>query len=71
MLLLTFSFPLMILIFFLVWLLIGFPIFKQRRPGLNGKIFTLYKFKTLYNSSSMISENSRQNRFGNFLRKTD
>ena len=69
-LLLTFSSPLMILIFFLVWLFIGFPIFKQRRPGLNGKIFTLYKFKTLYHSSNMISENKRQNKLGNFLRRT-
>ena len=60
----------MILIFFLVWLVIGFPIFKQKRPGLNGKIFTLYKFKTLYNSSKNISENKRQSKVGNFLRKS-
>ena len=63
-------FPMMILIFFLVWFFIGFPIFKQNRPGLNNKIFTLYKFKTLYDNSKKISEKKRQNRFGNFLRKT-
>lgn len=62
--------PLMILIFFLVWFFIGFPIFKQRRPGLNDKIFTLYKFKTLYESSKNISEDKRQSSLGNFLRKT-
>jgi len=62
--------PLMIIIFFLIWFAIGFPIFSQKRPGLNGKIFTLYKFKTLFDSSKNISENERQSRLGNFLRKT-
>tara|TARA_B100000787_G_C16093609_1_gene250117 strand:- start:205 stop:783 length:579 start_codon:yes stop_codon:yes gene_type:complete len=68
--LLLFLFPVIILIFFVVWSFIGFPIFKQKRPGLNGKIFTLYKFKTLYNSSKNISENKRQSKVGNFLRKS-
>ena len=68
--LLVFFLSLMILIFFLVWFFIGFPIFKQRRPGLNDKIFTLYKFKTLYDSSKNIYENKRQSSLGNFLRKT-
>lgn len=62
-------FPLMILIFFIIWIFIGFPIFKQKRPGLNNKIFTLYKFKTLYDSSKNISEKKRQNNLGIFLRK--
>ena len=62
--------PLMILIFFIVWIFIGFPIFKQKRPGLDNKIFTLYKFKTLYDFSKNISENKRQNKLGIFLRKT-
>lgn len=63
-------FPIMILLFFLVWFMIGSPIFKQKRPGLNSKIFTLYKFKTLYDASKNISESKRQNSVGNFLRKT-
>jgi undecaprenyl phosphate N,N'-diacetylbacillosamine 1-phosphate transferase len=63
-------FPIMILIFLLVWVTIGFPIFIQKRPGLNNKIFTLYKFKTLYDNSKNISEKKRQSVFGNFLRKT-
>ena len=63
-------FQVMILLFFLVWLMIGFPIFKQKRPGLNNKIFTLYKFKTLYDVSKNIHESKRQNSLGNFLRKT-
>ena len=53
-------FPIMILIFLLVWVTIGFPIFKQKRPGLNNKIFTLYKFKTLYDISKNIPEKKRK-----------
>ena len=68
--LILFLFPLMILIFFLVWIFIGFPLFFQKRPGLNNKIFTLYKFKTLYDDSKNVSEEKRQNKLGNFLRKT-
>jgi len=63
-------FPVMILLFFLVWFMIGFPIFKQKRPGLNNKIFTLYKFKTLYDTSKNIHESKRRNSLGDFLRKT-
>jgi undecaprenyl phosphate N,N'-diacetylbacillosamine 1-phosphate transferase len=63
-------FPIIILLFFLIWFMIGFPIFKQKRPGLNNKIFTLYKFKTLYDASKNIHEKKRQNSLGNFLRKT-
>ena len=59
----------MILIFFLVWFLIGYPIFSQIRPGLNNQIFTLYKFKTLYDASKNVSEKDRQSKFGNLLRK--
>jgi len=69
-LLIIFLFPLMLSIFFLVWILIGHPIFFQKRPGLDNKIFTIYKFKTLYDASNDISERERQSKFGNFLRKT-
>jgi undecaprenyl phosphate N,N'-diacetylbacillosamine 1-phosphate transferase len=68
--LILFLLPIMILIFFLVWCIIGYPIFFQKRPGLNNKIFTLYKFKTLHEVSKKVSENKRQSKFGNFLRKT-
>jgi undecaprenyl phosphate N,N'-diacetylbacillosamine 1-phosphate transferase len=67
--LLLISFPFMIIIFFLIWCYIGYPIFKQKRPGLNGKIFTIYKFKTLYDVSKKTSEKNRQSKLGNFLRK--
>ena len=62
--------PVMVLIFLLVWLLIGYPIFCQKRPGLNNKIFIIYKFKSLYDASNNLPEALRQNKFGNFLRKT-
>lgn len=68
--LIIFLFPIFIFLFFLVWMNIGYPIFKQKRPGLNSEIFTLYKFKTLYDVSENVSESKRQNRIGNFLRQT-
>jgi undecaprenyl phosphate N,N'-diacetylbacillosamine 1-phosphate transferase len=68
--LIIFLFPVMILLFFVIWFMIGFPIFKQKRPGLNNKIFTIYKFKTLYDTSKNTPERKRQNSLGNFLRKT-
>jgi len=68
--LIIFLSPVMILVFFFVWLNIGFPIFKQKRPGLNNKVFTLYKFKTLHDIKKNIPENKRVNKIGNFLRIT-
>ena len=68
--LIIFLSPVMILLFFVIWFIIGFPIFKQKRPGLNNKIFTLYKFKTLYDVYKNTPESKRQNSLGNFLRKT-
>lgn len=62
-------FPIMIVIFIITWLFIGYPIFKQERPGLNHKIFKIYKFKTLYDVSNNISEKKRKNILGNFLRR--
>jgi undecaprenyl phosphate N,N'-diacetylbacillosamine 1-phosphate transferase len=62
-------FPIMIFIFGLIWYFIGFPIFTQKRPGLNNKIFTLYKFKSLYDTDKNISEYNRQSKLGNYLRK--
>ena len=68
--LIIFLLPVMAIIFFLVWFTIGFPIFSQKRPGLNNKIFTLYKFKTLYDDYKNIPEMKRQSKVGNFLRIT-
>jgi undecaprenyl phosphate N,N'-diacetylbacillosamine 1-phosphate transferase len=68
--LLILFFPIIILIFFAIYFTMGFPFFVQKRPGLNNKIFKIYKFKTLYDSSNKIPEKLRQNSLGNFLRKT-
>ena len=46
-LLLIFFSPIIIIIYLILNFKIGSPIFKQKRPGLNNKSFTLYKFKTI------------------------
>lgn len=47
--------------------------FKQPRPGLNKKVFTLYKFATMNNkkdlNGNLISEEYRITKFGKILRK--
>ena len=63
-------FPLMIILFFLIWFFIGYPIFKQKRVGLNNKVFILYKFKSLYDAPKNVRETKRESSLGNFIRKT-
>lgn len=67
--------PVFILLGLLVYTLIGRPIiFKQMRPGLNGKIFYIYKFRTMSNAKDscgeLLSDAERMTRFGKFLRST-
>lgn len=71
-----FLFPIMLIIAALVKILIGSPvIFKQQRPGLHGKIFVLYKFRTmkdLYDTNGKIlPDEKRLTQFGFFLRRAD
>jgi undecaprenyl phosphate N,N'-diacetylbacillosamine 1-phosphate transferase len=68
--LIIFFSPIIIIIFLTVFFFIGYPIFKQKRPGLNNKIFILYKFKTLIDYPKNIPEEKRQTKLGNFLRKS-
>ena len=54
---------------------LGSPIFfKQARPGLNGKIFNMYKFRTMTNEcnadGNLLSDKARLTIFGRFLRST-
>lgn len=67
--------PLMLIVYILVVLLLGFPgIFKQERPGKNEKIFKLYKFRTMTDekdkSGKLLSDEKRLTKFGKFLRST-
>jgi sugar transferase EpsL len=67
-------FPIFLLIAFLVKLKLGSPIiFKQERPGLYGKPFYLYKFRTMMDvrddNGKLLPDNLRLTSFGKFLRK--
>lgn len=67
--------PLMLVIAVLVKINLGSPIiFKQQRPGLNEKIFTLYKFRTMTDerdeNGDLLPDSARLTRFGKFLRST-
>ncbi len=52
----------------------GKPFFFQSRPGLNGKIFKIIKFKTMNDrkdsGGNLLSDEIRLTRVGNFVRKT-
>ncbi|MDP4132468.1 MAG: sugar transferase [Bacillota bacterium] len=67
--------PLYILVALLVRIKLGSPIlFKQERPGLNEKIFKLYKFRTMTDSrdesGNLLSDEIRMTSFGRLLRAT-
>lgn len=65
--------PFIILITIAIRIKLGKPVFfKQERPGLNGKVFIMYKFRTMTNerdnNGNLLSDNLRLNGFGKFLR---
>lgn len=67
--------PAMVIIAILVRIKLGSPvIFKQKRPGLNEKIFTMYKFRTMTNdrdeNGNFLLDGERLTKFGKFLRST-
>ena len=62
-----------ILVALLVGRKLGSPIlFKQSRPGLNGKVFNMLKFRTMTNESNdaglHLADEVRLTKFGRFLR---
>lgn len=68
-------FPVMLVTAVLVRTKLGSPIiFKQERPGLNGKIFTLYKFRTMTDkkdeNGNLLPDEIRLTGFGKKLRST-
>jgi lipopolysaccharide/colanic/teichoic acid biosynthesis glycosyltransferase len=72
---LLFLLPVIVLTAILVRLKLGSPIFfQQSRPGLNGKIFGILKFRTMTNecdkNGTLLSDEARLTEFGNFLRST-
>ncbi|MDB6171527.1 MAG: epsL [Chthoniobacteraceae bacterium] len=67
--------PLLLIIAFLVWLDLGLPIlFRQTRPGLHGRPFTIYKFRTMTQSldtfGNVMEDGHRITKIGGFLRST-
>lgn len=67
--------PVMLIIAILVKIKIGSPVlFAQERPGLHGKIFKLYKFRTMTNerdeNGELLPDEQRLTPFGKWLRST-
>ena len=67
--------PIMIIVAILVYVKLGSPIiFKQDRPGKDGKVFKMYKFRTMLDSYNKFGEalpdEERLTTFGKILRST-
>ncbi len=67
--------PVLAIVALLVRIKLGGPvIFKQRRPGLNEKIFTMYKFRTMTDErdtdGNLMPDEVRLTKFGKVLRST-
>ena len=67
--------PIIIVTAIIVRIKLGAPIiFSQQRPGLNSKVFKLYKFRTMSNakdeSGNLLSDEERLGKFGKTLRST-
>jgi lipopolysaccharide/colanic/teichoic acid biosynthesis glycosyltransferase len=67
--------PVLLIVAILVKVKLGSPIiFAQERPGLNGKIFKLYKFRTMSDAKdengNLLPDEERLGHFGKLLRST-
>ncbi|MGG4197533.1 sugar transferase [Peribacillus frigoritolerans] len=67
--------PILLVVALLVRVKLGSPVlFKQKRPGLNGNIFMMYKFRTMTDErdehGELLPDNVRLTRFGRILRST-
>lgn len=67
--------PVMGLIALLVWRTMGRPVlFRQARPGLHGKPFVMYKFRTMRDlrdaEGNLLPDEARLTPFGRWLRAT-
>lgn len=67
--------PVLVIVGLLVKINLGSPIiFKQKRPGLDEKLFTMYKFRTMTdeknNYGELLPDSTRLTKFGILLRST-
>ncbi|MDC7249477.1 MAG: sugar transferase [Sphaerochaetaceae bacterium] len=67
--------PILLIVAILVRIKLGSPIiFNQKRPGLNEKIFTMYKFRTMTDkkdeNGNLLPDSERLTKFGKKLRST-
>lgn len=67
--------PIILIVSILVYIKLGLPIlFKQERPGKGGKIFKMYKFRTMLDSydkfGQALPDEERITKFGKILRST-
>ena len=67
--------PLITIVFLLTFLFMGPPvIFKQKRPGLNEKIFSIFKFRSLTNKKdergNLLADVKRLSKYGLFIRSS-
>jgi undecaprenyl phosphate N,N'-diacetylbacillosamine 1-phosphate transferase len=67
--------PVFLIVAILVKINLGSPIIlKQERPGLNEKVFTIFKFRTMNNKqdqeNQLLTDKERTTRFGKILRST-
>jgi len=66
--------PLMMVVGAMVKLKFGRVLFKQQRPGLDGKIFTVYKFRTMTDekdvNGKLLPDEERLPEFGKWLRSS-
>lgn len=73
--LILFALPILLIVAILIKLKLGSPIlFTQERPGLNGKIFKMMKFRTMIDTrdkhGNLLPDAMRITKFGLFLRST-
>nr|WP_236033268.1 sugar transferase [Helicobacter turcicus] len=67
--------PILCIVALLIRIKLGSPIFfTQERPGKNGKIFKIYKFRTMTNArdanGELLPDNERLKGFGEIVRKS-
>jgi len=65
--------PILFILYLLLSVTMGFPVFfAQRRPGIDGKIFTIYKLRTMSDErdedGELLSDEKRLNGIGKIVR---